>query len=510
MNEPPSDPATICCLFMSRHGRDDTQRTSDPIDPEGPSDRERRLARWGLVVVVAGSLVVQLALIQADRPPSWDESIYISQVTPEMHAMFLRAFRARGITYLIAPITLAGGSVEQVRLFLMVLSSLAVGVTFAVTIPLIGLAAPIAAALFTSSWLFVFNGSAVLPNLWAAILGLAMTALIARRLEGGGTRHVVLAAASLAGMAVVRPTEAVVVFGAIGLCLLLSRRTSWRLVPVLGVALFLGLLPWFVEVSIRFGGPIRGLGVAHTEQHLGFADAGANLSAYLAATDGRPSPDIPPAGVLWWSSLLVLTVVAIARSSGSRRSIVLLCGAGALVLAAEYLVFVSAVAPRFLLPASAFIAIPVAVGLHSLLRGGILARSAGALVLVLVGPWIVWQAGVAERVGDEQREELVNFRDVGLRLREMADGRPCTFMSPHGWPAIEFAAGCRGSALVRPRGPSERELERLSAGGRRGFVILRARPRPGSPLTRITPVRFEGRSQSRRWIWFIYEIPSLR
>jgi hypothetical protein len=509
MNEPPSDPAAICCLFMSRHGRDDPQRTSDPIDSEGPSDRERRLARWGLVVVVTGSLVVQLALIQADRPPSWDESIYLSQVTPEMNAMFLRAFRARGITYLIAPITLAGGSVEQVRLFLMVLSSLAVGVTFAVTIPLIGLAAPIAAALFTSSWLFVFNGSAVLPNLWAAILGLAMTALIARRLDGGGTRYVVLAAASLAGMAVVRPTEAVVIFGAIGLCLLLSRRASWRLVAMLGVALFLGLLPWFVEVSLRFGGPIRGLGVAHTEQHLGFADAGANLSAYLAATDGRPSP-VPPAGVLWWSSLLVLTIVAIARSSGSRRSIVLLCAVGALVLAAEYLVFVSAVAPRFLVPAYAFIVIPVAVGLHSLLRGGILARSAGALVLVLVGPWIVWQAGVAERVGDEQREELVNFRDVGLRLRELAEGRPCAFMSPHGWPAIEFAAGCRGSALARTRGPSERELERLSAGGRRGFVILRAPPRPRSSLTHITPVRFEGRSQSRQWIWFIYEIPGLR
>ncbi len=108
----------------------------------------------------------------------------------------------------------------------------------------------------------------MLPNLWAAVLGLAMTALIARRLEGGGTRHVVLAAASLAGMAVVRPTEAVVVFGAIGLCLLLSRRASWRLVPILGVGLFLGLLPWFVEVSLRFGGPIRGLAVAHTEQHL--------------------------------------------------------------------------------------------------------------------------------------------------------------------------------------------------------------------------------------------------
>ncbi|MGH2641665.1 MAG: hypothetical protein ACRDGO_08195, partial [Actinomycetota bacterium] len=213
---------------MSRHGRVDPQRTSVPIDPDGPSAREQRLARWGIVVVVAGSVVLQLALIQADRPPSWDESIYVSQVTPDMDAMFLRAFRARGITYLIAPITLAGGSMEHVRLFLMLLSSLAVGVVFAIAIPLIGLAAPIAAVLFSSSWLFVFNGSAVLPNLWAAILGLAMTALLARRLEGGRTRHIVLAAGSLGGLAVVRPTEAVVVFGAIGLCLLLTGRPSWR------------------------------------------------------------------------------------------------------------------------------------------------------------------------------------------------------------------------------------------------------------------------------------------
>jgi hypothetical protein len=460
-----------------------------------------------MVAVVTGSLVMQLALIQADRPPSWDESIYLSQVTPEMDAMLLRAFRARGITYLVAPITLAGGSVEHVRLVLMVLSSLAVGLAFAIAIPLIGLAAPIAAVLFSYSWLFVLNGSAVLPNLWAAILGLAMTALIARRLEGGGTRHVVLAAASLAGMAIVRPTEAVVVFGAIGLGLLLSGRASWGLIWPLGIALIGGLLPWFVEISVRFGGPIRGLGVAHTEQHLGVGDAGTNLSAYLAATDGRSSLDIPIAGVLWWCSLAVLTVVAIARSSGSRRSIVVLCGAGALVLAAEYLVFVSAVAPRFLLPAYAFVAIPAAVGLVSLLRGGIIGRGAGVLVLVLLGAWIVWQARVADRVGDEQREALVSFREVGLRLREMAEGEACAFMSPHGWPAIEFAAGCRGSALPRPRGPSEEELERLSMGGRRGFVILRTSPLPRSSLTRILPVPFEGRSRGRTWTWFIYEIP---
>src|SRR5688500_1558001 len=76
-SEPCPDPAAICCPSMSRHGRVDPQRTSVPIDPDGPSVREQRLARWGIVVVVAGSMVMQLVLIQADRPPSWDEAIYV-------------------------------------------------------------------------------------------------------------------------------------------------------------------------------------------------------------------------------------------------------------------------------------------------------------------------------------------------------------------------------------------------------------------------------------------------
>jgi hypothetical protein len=40
-------------------------------------------------------------------------------------------------------------------------------------------------------------------------------------------------------------------------------------------------------------------------------------------------------------------------------------------------------------------------------------------------------------------------------------------------------------------------------------VILRVSPRPGSRLSLINPVRFEGRNQSRGWTWFIYEIPML-
>ncbi|MDQ4107321.1 MAG: hypothetical protein M3138_00750 [Actinomycetota bacterium] len=490
---------------MASHGGVDPRRTSGSGDPEGPSPRERSLARGALIIVGAGVLIAQFALISADRPPGWDESIYLSQVTPGMDAMLLRAFRARGITYLVAPITLPGGSVEHVRLFLMVLSSVALAATFYVTIPLVGAAAPIAAVFLASSWLYLFNGSIVLPNLWAAILGLAAAVLTARRVEGGGTRSMVLAAISLGVMALFRPTEATVVFAAIGLSLLLWRRASRRLIVPLGVALILGFLPWLVEMSVRFGGTLRALEVAHTEHHLSLADAGMNLVAYLAATDGEAFIDIPIPGALWWAAMIVLSVVAIRRSNRSLRTVVILCCVGALSLAVEYVAFVTAVAPRFLLPAYAFAALPAAVGLVSLLRGTTNARYGGALIALLMIPWMVWQVRVADRVADRQHGSLLMFREVGLELRKMAGGQPCAFMSPHGWPAIEFAAGCRGSILPRPRGPSDHELRRLSTSEVQGFVILRLPPRPRSVLSSIEPASVRGPKMT----WYIYEIPML-
>jgi len=60
-----------------------------------------------LIVLGAVYLASQLVLFSIRRPPSWDEVIYLSQVTPGMRAMMFGASRARGITLLVAPITIA-------------------------------------------------------------------------------------------------------------------------------------------------------------------------------------------------------------------------------------------------------------------------------------------------------------------------------------------------------------------------------------------------------------------
>ena len=480
------------------------------VEPAGGSERsrgyparEQALAWRALFAVGVAYLVAQVALISLSRPPGWDETVYLSQVMPGADALEFLAWRARGITLLVAPVTLLGGSVRDVRLFLMVASALTMVATFRLWIPLIGLAAPAAAVLYSFSWLGLLSGTEVMPNLWAGLLGLATAGLIARRLEGGERWHAVLAAAVLAVMALVRPTEATVTAGAIGLYIVVCRRTDWRLLFGLGLGLVLGWLPWFIEMSIRFGGPMNALDEAAVE-HFAKASVAQNVVLHLASTDGRPAGS-PAAfgGVLWWSLLVIPAIVAIARAPRSTdRVVAILACFGALALATEYLVFVSALAPRFLLPAYAFASLPAAIGLVTLLRGGVVSRVAGVLVLVLMIPWAIWQGDVAGRFQDKRMISTLAFRDVGLRLRELADGRPCSFMSPHGYPQISFTSGCDGSDLLRPSGPKAAELEELRRDGEELFVILKRAAPATSPLSSLDPVRVAGPGRT----WFIYHV----
>ena len=479
-------------------------------EPAGRSERsggyparEQALAWRALIAVGVAYVVAQAALISLSRPPGWDETVYLSQVMPGADALEFLAWRARGITLLVAPVTWLGGSVRDVRLFLMVASALTMVATFRLWIPLIGLAAPAAAVLLSFSWLGLLSGTEVMPNLWAGLLGLATAGLIARRLEGGERWHAVLATAVLALMALVRPTEATVAAGAIGLYILVCRRTDWRLLFGLGLGLVLGWLPWFIEMSIRFGGPMNALDEAAVE-HFAKASVAQNVVLHLASTDGRPAGS-PAAlgGVLWWSLLVILAIVAIARAPrATDRVVAILACFGALALATEYLVFVSALAPRFLLPAYAFASLPAAIGLVALLRGGVASRVAGVLVLVLMIPWAIWQGEVAGRFQDKRMISTLAFRDVGLRLREMADGRPCSFMSPHGYPQISFTSGCDGSDLLRPSGPKAAELEELRRDGEEFFVILKRAAPTTSPLSSVDPVRVAGPGRT----WFIYHV----
>jgi hypothetical protein len=468
-----------------------------------PSAREQTLARRFLIVVGAGYLLVQLVLFSYHRAPGWDESVYLSQVMPGAKAFFFAPSRARGITLLIAPAAGLGGTVGAVRLSLVFLSTALLTATFWVWIPTVGSAAPVAAALFGFSWLGLVNGSEVFPNLWAALLGLAVAGLVARHLAGGGRRVLALVSALLGVMALFRPTEATVMALTLGAYLVVSKRVSWRLLLALGLGLAAGWLPWVVEMSLRFDGPLNALRQAGTA-HFAAVSIGHNLIRYLAYTDRwvlKPeSNPVPLAGVLWWGWLIAMAIVAFARSP-IHRGVVLLCSLGALAFALEYVVFVSALAPRFLLPAYAFASIPAAEGLVSLLRGGPVPRVAGAIAVLLVIQWAIWQGGVADRVAAEHAQLYASPQAVGRTIRQIAAGRACEVLSDLWYPEVALVAGCGGDHLPL-HGPTAAQLEQLSTGSQLIFIVLDKPVRPNSPLGNFTPVRS---LKTGKKTWFIYE-----
>ncbi|MFE5027716.1 hypothetical protein ACFRAO_31405 [Streptomyces sp. NPDC056656] len=57
-----------------------------------------------LLAAVSGAFaLIHLALIAPGLGLGWDESVYVSQVSPQAPAAFFSAPRARGIAYLVAP-----------------------------------------------------------------------------------------------------------------------------------------------------------------------------------------------------------------------------------------------------------------------------------------------------------------------------------------------------------------------------------------------------------------------
>jgi hypothetical protein len=471
-------------------------------EPESHTGRERALALGLVVAIGVVYLVVQLVFIPRDWPTSWDEAVYLSQVTPGMDGLFFNAWHARGITLLVAPVTSLGGSVSDVRLFLTVLSAIAVTLTFRLWIPVVGIAAALAAFVFCFSWQGLIPATEIKPNYWGALLGLATAGLVARRLHGDRVRDLVLASVVLGAMALVRPTEATVLTGAIGAYVLVFRRTSWRDLFPLGAGLFLGWLPWLIEMSVRFGGLPGAVREAGKEHHFGLVPVGENVLLHLRYTDGKFGESAIP-GAIWWGVLVLMVAVAIARGvTKSDRAAALLCAIGALALAAEYLVFVPALTYRFLLPAYAMASIPFAVGVSSLLRGRTPSRVIGAVVLLLTIPWTIWQGAVTAEQAPKVNRGAAGPVRVGTAIRRLAEGRDCLVLSQRAYPQVAYAAGCSGD-FAKFRVLTVERLEHLAESGRAVFVVRIREAPEDSPLGSIEPVPALAAFSS----WFVYEIP---
>jgi hypothetical protein len=483
-----------------------------------PSDAEIARARRLILLVGLGYLVAQIVAFSLDRPPSWDEAIYLSQVTPGAEPLPFVPSRARGITFLAIPILQAGGSLLQLRLFLAVASTVALTASFRAWAPVVGFGAVAASLLFAGAWPTLFYGSELMPNLWVALIAVAASAVLARRLARGEGRYDELLAGGLVALAsLIRPLDAVVLTLALLLVPLAVRRAtaSWTVHLLLGLAA--GWAPWLVEMTARFGSPGEAFSAAARLGHTGHWSLFENARQYLALSDGPSigpvgAPEIPASGLLWLVGLAILVVLGVRASSrrGLLPPIVVPTGAG-IALAAEYVVFTDAQAPRFLLPALALLSIPAGSGLVSIVatigdrdRADPIriVAAAGASLLVIV--WAVLQVGIGAKVEAGVTGQRATADQAGLEVRRLAGGEPCHLYSEASFPIVGLSAGCRAAPLGKVLGAWKERADRFARHDVRAFLVLyrtEALP-PPEGIALVAEIPSQGEIA-----WFIYARP---
>jgi hypothetical protein len=458
-----------------------------------PRDAEIALARRLLLFVGLGYLLVQLLAFSFDRPPSWDEAIYLSQVTPGAEPLPFVPSRARGITFLALPIQQLGASLPTLRVVLAVATAAALTSAFRMWAPVLGVGAVAAAVLCAGAWPVLFYGSELMPNLWVALIAVAASAVLACRIARGEGRYDELVAGGLVALAALfRPLDAVVLAAALILAPIAMRRATvaWTVHLVLG--LIAGWAPWLVEMIGRFGSPSEAFAAAARLGHTGRWSLPGNVQQYLALSDGPPigpvaDPDIPVSGLLWCLGVVALVTwgVRVSSERGLLSALVVPTAAG-VALAAEYVVFTGAQAPRFLLPGLALLMIPAGLGLASIVTAfwtfeGAKPVSLAIAASTLVVAWAVAQVVIATRVEAGVTGQRVAAERGGLRIHEAAAGQPCHVYSEASFPIVGYAAGCRAAPLGKVLQVWPERADQLQRRGIRPFLVLHRSEEPRAP-----------------------------
>ncbi|MGW0698826.1 hypothetical protein ACWD0A_05710 [Streptomyces sp. NPDC002867] len=404
-----------------------------------------------LAAVSAAFALVHLALIAPGLGLGWDESVYVSQVSPQAPAAFFSAPRARGITFLVAPVTALTTSVMALRVFMAVLAGC--GLFLALWVWRRLLPAPVlgvAGGLFASLWITMFYASQAMPNLWVAYGALAAVGCFLRAARSPGDRWAPAGmAAGVAFAALMRPADAVWLALPLAVAAVVTRAWRWPLLLVLLAAgVVAGCAPWIVEAYVSYGGLSARLERASEIQgRLGWY---FSVDDHVRALDGRllcRPCDVAwrhPAAALWFFVLPLFVaagVWAAARTRRHRTPLVVATVVGA-ALAAPYLFTVGYAAPRFLLPAYALLALPVAYGLVRACRPRPRGRwIAVAIVAVFVAVHLAIQFRVADSAADRVRRSTADLGRIAAELRALGVRPPCVVSGTEAI-RIAFRAGC--------------------------------------------------------------------
>lgn len=340
----------LVTVSMATFGR--VQQRLRQIGPDRTPRRGVPAAQslWWIVAVSAAFAAAQLVFVAPHLRLSWDETVYVSQVSGHAPAANFDPARARGIPLLVAPVTLLTSSVMALRVYLSVASGLGLFLallTWRRLRPAWVLA--LAGLCFGGLWTAQYYGPLAMPDLWVSLCALAAVGFFlqaAARLASGPVGPASRARAAgpagpagrlaqrglgaLAGLgaamalaALIRPGDAVFLGAALlAAAIAVPAWRCWQLVAATAAGLVAGGAQWVVEAYLRFGGPLQRLHAAGAEQggfglHLGLWD---ELRALNGPTLCRPctvgwrQPELS----LWWLALPVLVIAGIiaARQAG--------------------------------------------------------------------------------------------------------------------------------------------------------------------------------------------------
>ncbi|WP_449343642.1 hypothetical protein [Streptomyces polygonati] len=405
---------------------------------------------WPAAVCVAFCLV-QLAVVAPGSGLGWDETVYTSQVSRSLPAAFFSAPRARGITFLAAPVAGFTTSTVALRVWMAVLSATALFIALRVWRTL--MPAPVlalAGGLFATLWITVYYGPQVMPNLWSAFGALAATGCFLRAVRDPADRWAVAglgSAVALTGL--MRPLDAVWLVAPLALVALFFRRARRPLLwGVLAAGLVLGCAEWVVEAYVRYGGLTARLDRASEIQ----GGTGWNFAVddQIRALNGRTlcrPCDVPWRGKvtsLWWFALPFLAAGGLVASvRAGRRSTALLPLLVASFTALPYLFRVGYAAPRFLLPAYALLALPVASCLWALVTAPVgrwRPALIGLVTVALCGHLSIQFATTAADVRANHAMRVA-YDAVAARLHAAGVRPPCVLTGEHAVP-MAYYTGC--------------------------------------------------------------------
>ncbi|GGO83826.1 hypothetical protein [Wenjunlia tyrosinilytica] len=441
---------------------------------------------WPAAVAAVFTLA-QILLVGRGTAFSWDETVYLSQTSPDVPAAFFSAPRARGVPVLVAPILAVTSSPTAIRVCLAVMSGAALLLAMRVWRSLLPTAVlTLAGALFASLWTSLYYGPAAMPNLWVALACLAAVGWFLRAArDRRDTPALIGLAAAVAFAALMRPLDAFWLALPLGVPAVAHRR--WRH-PVILVALVCGLAAgwadWVIEAYAHYGGLSARVHRASEIQgrmtwHLALDD---QARALAGKTLCRPcdGPWQHRYTAAWWFALPPLVVGGLWATARSRaRAATWLPTPVAASLALPYLFLIDYAAPRFLLPAHALLAIPVATCLVWLVTGLPARLRPAAAVLVALGLClhVAIQFQTLVHVTARSRALRADTERVAAELRRQGVRPPCVVSGAQAIP-IGFSTGCASrqtyghDASITPAG-----LE-ATAGGEPVAVLVSKGDRP--------------------------------